>query len=348
MARCHKAERTIFTKLPFEIVDPSENDKSGYTNLVSVGTKKYALHIKYKEKALDTYNFEARPDDIYVVGLQRTGTTITSELVWLIENNLDFEGAAKEVLDYRFPHIDFAALGTLDGVAKFRKARKDDDDEVAKAVQKYSELDLEGLAKINGKRFIRSHLPLSLLSPHIFEVGAKIIYCARNPKDVIVSLYNFMANLALDLPNTSIQSYIDIFKNDSAYGYPFMEHVKEGWDMRNDKNFLFLFYEDTIKDKRGTIQKVAAFLGKKLSKDQIDILEEHLSIVKFKENKSVNWDHLVQLGAVKDKKFIRKGKVGGWKEFFDEKQEKEFDQVVEEKLKGMDFRFPNVYSEKQP
>lgn len=92
---------------------------------------------------------------------------------------------------------------------------------------------------------------------------------------------------------------------------------------------------------------MAEFLGKKLSKDQIDILEDHLSIVKFKENKSVNWDHLVQLGMVKDKNFIRKGKVGGWKDLFDEKQEKEFDQVVEEKLKGMDFRFPNVYSEKQ-
>lgn len=28
---------------------------------------------------------------------------------------------------------------------------------------------------------------------------------------------------------------------------PYWEHVKEGWEVKNHKNVLFLFYEDLIK-----------------------------------------------------------------------------------------------------
>lgn len=38
--------------------------------------------------------------------------------------------------------------------------------------------------------------------------------------------------------------------------------------------------------------------------------------------------------------FVRKGKTGGWKNYFDEEMEKEADQWIDDNLKDTDLRFP--------
>lgn len=45
-------------------------------------------------------------------------------------------------------------------------------------------------AEMQERRFIKTHLPLKLLPPSIMSKHAKVIYIARNPKDVVVSYYH--------------------------------------------------------------------------------------------------------------------------------------------------------------
>ena len=57
-------------------------------------------------------------------------------------------------------------------------------------------------------RMIKTHLPSHLLPGQIFEKKPKVIYIARNPKDIMVSYYN-MHNLDVTLP--SYKSWNDFF-----------------------------------------------------------------------------------------------------------------------------------------
>lgn len=59
-----------------------------------------------------------------------------------------------------------------------------------KFINTISQPGYEYLPQMQGQRFIKTHFPFSLLPPSIMENKAKIIYVARNPKDVAVSFYH--------------------------------------------------------------------------------------------------------------------------------------------------------------
>lgn len=48
----------------------------------------------------------------------------------------------------------------------------------------------EFLPEVTSQRFIKTHFPFSLLPPSMMENQSKVIYVARNPKDVAVSFYH--------------------------------------------------------------------------------------------------------------------------------------------------------------
>lgn len=71
---------------------------------------------------------------------------------------------------------------------------------------------------MSGPRFIKTGLPLSLLPPNLLQTGCKIIYIARNPKDVAVSYYHFSRYLKIvDYPGDFL-TFWNLFKsNQCAY-----------------------------------------------------------------------------------------------------------------------------------
>ena len=105
-----------------------------------------------------------------------------------------------------------------------------------------------------------------------------------------------------------------------------------------------IWYEDMVKDLRSVINDVSGFLGKNVAEDKIDQLIEHLSFDTFKKNDAVNMKP--PKGSVPDEvrdktNFIRKGKVGNWREYFDDNLVQELNNWVEENNKDLkvDFKF---------
>lgn len=78
-------------------------EKNGF---LKVGPKNFVMFSEYKKYAGRLYNFESRPEDIWVATFPRSGTTWMQELVWLIANKLDFSIAKREKLTKRVPYFE--------------------------------------------------------------------------------------------------------------------------------------------------------------------------------------------------------------------------------------------------
>lgn len=272
----------------------------------------------------------------------RSGTTWTQEMVWLLANDLDYEKAAEVPLAMRFPFFEFSSFVHSETKATFLKENQFDADK-CKIIQNIDYPGWKYLHEMTERRFIKTHLPFSLLPPKLLETGCKVIYVARNPKDVAVSFYHLNRAYRTQGYIGDFTQFWKYFQKGLVAWSPYWEHIKEGWNRRHEKNCLFLFYEDMNKvDLKPVIEKISNFLGKQYSDQEICLLEDHLRIDNFKNNKSVNNDDHKELGILlsTEENFVRKGKSGGWKSYFDDDLNTEADIWIQENLKSFDIQFP--------
>ncbi|XP_014227316.1 estrogen sulfotransferase [Trichogramma pretiosum] len=307
------------------------------TGWVQVGPEKWFFPHRYTEQGQGFYNFKARPDDTWVLSYPRSGTTWTQELVWLVANDLDFETAKSRLLAERFPFLEFSMFNHPELTEEFleRNAGHEARQALVRAVTIPG---YEVLDKMPGPRFIKSHFPFSLL-PNILESGAKMVYVARNPKDVAVSWYNLNKAFKTQGYQGDFAKFWRYFRDDLTPWSPYWKHLNQAWSNRNHKNVLFIFYEQMQTDLAGVIRKVADFLGKSYNAEQIQRLVEHLDVKSFRDNPMINGQELKDCGIIRpEAEFVRKGKSGGWRDHFAPELEAEANDWIKRNL--VDFEFP--------
>ncbi|CAG9783943.1 unnamed protein product [Diatraea saccharalis] len=250
----------------------SESFQDGF---VRIGPKGYFYTSEMKDMAPIIYNMVARPDDTWVVSFPKSGTTWIQELVWLVANDFDYATAEAVPLVARFPFIE----GSM-----FKRSKKARTLFNFKGTEEQTEAlfnSADHAAKLKSPRFIKSHLPLSMLPPALLDT-CKVVHIARDPRDI------------MDFPST--------------------------------------------------VQRVAKFLGKTVTEEQMSRLCEHLAFNNFKRNKSVNMEFFKELNTTNTNAspFIRKGKAGGWRENFDEEMTRQAEQWMADNLRDTDLRYPTV------
>ncbi|KAJ6640904.1 Luciferin sulfotransferase [Pseudolycoriella hygida] len=338
-------------EFPYDItdVDPEINqelltDFTGEkTGFVQVGPKKYFFPSKFRSASSHFYNFQSRPSDLWVASFPRSGTTWTQELVWMIANDLDYGKAKAEPLTKRFPFFEFCVF-MHDKTKEQLLLENKHSEEKQHFVELVSTPGYEFLPNITERRFIKTHLPFSLLPPSVMENKSKIVYVARNPKDVLVSYYYLNKLYRTQGYVNTFEKYWDYFEKSLNPWMPYWSHLKEGWEHRHNPNVLFMFYEDMNKDLPGTIKKVASFLNKTLNNDEITKLTAYLSIDNFKHNTSVNQIEMkdVRICNPNEEAFVRKGKTNslGWQKEYTPDIIQRMEKWIEVNLKETDMRFP--------
>ncbi|XP_037092688.1 sulfotransferase 1A1-like [Pollicipes pollicipes] len=286
------------------------------------------------------YNTPVGPDDVWIVTLPKCGTTWTQEMVWLIKNDCDYESAKCLLCPDRYHFLEIPALMAT----HVREEIRNGDNPVSKRLM------FSPIQERPKPWFVKTHLPLHLCPPTLLDT-AKVIYVARNPKDVCVSYFSHLKMFKERDPDMTMDNFARLFIAGEVSLLPFFPHVLEAWNLRHKPNMLFLFFEDMKRDLRGSISKVADFLGKSLTEEQLDGLESHLHFSSMKKNPWVNKnmtyayspltaEQLAAENAASQKtEFMRKGETGDWKNHFSKEISAEMDAWIDRELAGTDLKF---------
>ncbi|ALC47387.1 St2 [Drosophila busckii] len=259
-------------------------------------------------------------DDVWMVSYPRTGSTWAQEMVWLLGHKLDYE-AAKQPLGMRSPMIELSALFSTDHHQW-----------VAESFGNTVDL----VRNLPHPRYARSHLSWQLLPEQFDSVKPKIVYTARNPKDLCVSYYHYctlLHNITGDF-----DQFVDLFLSGHTPMGSYWKHVLPFWKRSFDDNVLFIKYEDMIHDLPAVVRRCANFLNVSdlINERSMQRICEHLKFDSMQSNQAINLEKILPQGETK---FIRNGKIGDWQNHMTDEMSARFDAWSEDHLRGSGLKF---------
>ncbi|KAG8438595.1 hypothetical protein GDO86_004963 [Hymenochirus boettgeri] len=193
-------------------------------------------------------------------------------------------------------------------------------------VLEYPQPGLDIIKELTSPRLIKSHLPYRFLPSDLHNGNSKVIYMARNPKDLVVSYYQFHRSLRTMSYRGTFQEFCRRFMNDKLGYGSWFDHVQEFWDHHLDSNVLFLKYEDLHKDLGTMVEQLVRFLGVSYDKAQLESTVEHCHLL---------IDQCCNAEALP----IGRGRIGLWKDIFTVSMNEKFDFVYKQRMGKSDLTF---------
>nr|XP_032834103.1 sulfotransferase 1C1-like [Petromyzon marinus] len=251
-------------------------------------------------------SFKARPGDLLIATYPKAGTTWTQEIVVLIQSGVDVEYCKRSPVYERIIFMEWTVPGR-----------------VATGV--------EVLNDLPSPCTLKTYLPLHLLSP------PQVIYVACNAKDNAVSAFHF-ENMNQHQPGPGTwEEYLHRFMTGNVCWGSWYDHVTGWWNVRERHRILYLFFEDMKEDPMREVSRIARFLERPLSEQQLREVVKLTSFPVMRDNPMTNYstvptdfmDHSVS-------PFMRKGEVGDWRNDFSAAQLEAFEQHYKDKMAATD------------
>ena len=146
----------------------------------------------------------------------------------------------------------------------------------------------------------------------------KVIYIVRDPRDVVLSYYDFQRKYRQIEDGYPLEQYVDEFVhgriNSRDWG-TWGENVASWMATRSGSDkFLLLRYEDMVSNPASELSRVANFLGATAGDDRLQQVVERCSAARMREleqRQSQEW--VATKNRRQDIPFVRIAKSGGWK-----------------------------------
>lgn len=281
----------------------------------------YPIWRTLKEKIA---NMEIRNDDVFVLAYPKSGSTWSQEIVWLLANDLNFDECNGDNLPIRTQFLENNMIVGRDDVAQH----------VLDYYNKiYDGKDvIDYLAKKPSPRIIKTHLGWELFPKQILsgEKKPKIVFITRNIKDVMVSSYHHFSKIKCCNPDFN-QHVKDVMNDHMCYG-PFFKFLSGHLKHHEFSGSLILRYEDLVENFSTEVKRLANYLGKTITDEEVKALKEFVSIQKMKKQ-GYGREYFKGFQGFEDSCLIREGKNASYKEMIDEKTNKIIDDWIDKSLK---------------
>ncbi|XP_075910519.1 sulfotransferase 1C1-like isoform X2 [Petromyzon marinus] len=259
-------------------------------------------------------SFKARPGDLLIATYPKAGTTWTQEIVVLIQSGVDVEYCKRSPVYERIIFMEWTGKN-------YMTSRKG----------------VEVLNDLPSPRTIKTHLPYQLVPSSFWDNDCKVIYVARNAKDNAVSAFHFNRMNKLHPEPGTWEEYLHRFITGNVCWGSWHDHVTGWWNVRERHRILYLFFEDMMEDPMREVSRIAQFLERPLSEQQLREVVKLTSFPVMRDNPMTNYstlptdflDHSVS-------PFMRKGEVGDWRNHFSAAQLEAFEQHYKEKMATTD------------
>ncbi|XP_067448702.1 cytosolic sulfotransferase 3-like isoform X1 [Thunnus thynnus] len=269
--------------------------------------------------------FQARPDDILIASYPKAGTTWVSYILDLL-----YFGQTSPERQTSIPI--YTRVPNLEIIVPYLQPGSGSSPQIFKGTEMADKLH-------TSPRLIKTHLPVQFMPKSFWEQNCKIVYVARNAKDSVVSYFHFERMTKINPDPGDWSSYLQRFMEGKMVFGSWYDHVNGWWKKKQTyPNLHYIFYEDLIEDTGREIDKLCCFLGLSPSAEEKERIRGEVQFDNMKKNNMVN--HSTYRGMdFKISSFIRKGKVGDWKNHFTVAQNEEFDEDYMKKMKDPTLQF---------
>jgi len=259
-------------------------------------------------------DFDYREDDVWLISYPRSGTAWTYAAICAVLYGGDIAALQKAQSENKILKFLPVEVGSAASVTERINSWK----------------------ALPSPRVIPTHLPYRLIPKTVIEHRSKLVYVMRNPKDVAVSFYHFhRSHKLLGFYKGTWDDFFECFISGQVIYGSWFDHTL-GWlpnVRQNAGNMLMLHYEDMWQDLAAQIRRIGAFLHHALSPQAVAAIASHCSFRSMSANPVTNreGDPIMDFSIAR---FLRKGIVGDWKNYFTEAQNERFDAEWERKMRG--------------
>ena len=196
------------------------------------------LHLPFEPIALEMMQMPVSADDVFIATFPKSGTTWMQQICHGLRSAGDM--SFKEV-SWVAPWLERGHMFGID----------------SRITQHYA------------PRLFKTHLPYTQINK-----GARYIHFIRDPKDALVSFYNFLSHGLIDPHALSIETFAECWlladqlaeRSDplapfGPYLYNYWQHLLDWWAARAQAPVLTLVYEHLRRDLAPQVARVADFMG---------------------------------------------------------------------------------------
>jgi hypothetical protein len=189
-----------------------------------------------------------------------------------------------------------------------------------------------------GLRAVKTHLPFDKLT---CSPSARYIWVVRDPKDVFVSSYRFVKSTVLGPLMPSVKRWLDTYLSPNTFIGSWAAHLDGGWRQRHRDNVLFLTFEEMKSDLRGTVTRIAEFMGVDLTPDELENVVRRSSFDDMKahsgqfDTRGLSPPWATPRGAM-----VRRGRAGSADELLSADDQQRIDDYWRQELLRLGSDFP--------